>query len=80
MNIEMSRAWVLAVRSAKKGTWYNGEGRPRDPKGRTTEPGCLCLSRGMYSGDTMCPKHGNQIRKAKIPTRIGSKKFKAHET
>jgi len=79
MSIGMNKAWVLAVRSAKKGTWHAGESRPRDAKGRELgEPGCICMSRGMYTGDTICPRHSIQIRKAKIPTRLGSKKFKTH--
>lgn len=72
------RSWVLAVRSARKNSWANGEYRPRDSKGRPTEPGCLCLSRDMVPTDTVCPKHGIPIRKAKIPIRLGSKKFKSN--
>jgi len=76
MRIEMGRPWIRATRASKKITWFNGEPRPRDSKGRTVDPGCICMSRGLHPPDTICPKHGNELRKADIPTRLGSKKFK----
>jgi hypothetical protein len=74
--ISMSRGWLLALRSARKNSWHNGEPRPRGLRGKTLDSGCLCLSRGMFPPDQLCPKHGEQIRKAEVPHRLSSKKFK----